>query len=45
MTLVETPYVRVDGVLQNQDGVVSVRARRVQPLEGSLVPVASHDFR
>ncbi|MEP7362097.1 MAG: OB-fold nucleic acid binding domain-containing protein, partial [Acidobacteriota bacterium] len=43
--LVETPYVRVDGVLQNQEGVVSVRARRVQALETSLARVASHDFR
>ena len=43
--LVDTPYVRVDGVLQNQEGVVAVRARRVQALEASLARVASHDFR
>ena len=42
--LVDAPYLRVDGVLQNQEGVVSVRARRVQALDIALVEVGSHDF-
>jgi len=42
--LVDAPYLRVDGVLQNQEGVVSVRARRVQPLDVTLVRIESHDF-
>jgi error-prone DNA polymerase len=43
--LVDAPYLRVDGVLQNQEGVVSVRARRVRVLDTSLARVESHDFR
>jgi error-prone DNA polymerase len=43
--LVEAPYLRIDGVLQNQEGVVSVRARGMQELEISLGRVESHDFR
>jgi error-prone DNA polymerase len=44
VALVETPYIRIDGVLQNQEGVVAVRARRVEALETSLMRVPSHDF-
>ena len=43
--LVNAPYLIVEGVLQNQDGVVSVKAERVRPLNTSLAPAASHDFR
>ena len=42
--LVDAPYLRVDGVLQNQDGVINVRARHVQSLDIALVRVGSHDF-
>jgi error-prone DNA polymerase len=44
-TLVSAPYLIVEGMLQNQDGVVSVKAERVRPLDTSFAPAASHDFR
>ncbi|MBI3471068.1 MAG: error-prone DNA polymerase [Candidatus Solibacter usitatus] len=37
------PFLLIDGVLQNQDGVVSVKARRVRPLEWGAA-ASSHDF-
>jgi error-prone DNA polymerase len=43
--LVSAPYLIVEGLLQNQDGVVSVKAERVRPIDTSLAPAASHDFR
>jgi error-prone DNA polymerase len=44
LIIVAVPYLIVDGILQRQDGVVSVRARRVQRLEGTGHAVPSHDF-
>src|SRR5690606_2523305 len=43
-TIVDEPYLLVDGVLQHQDGAVSVRAERVLPLGGIGPDVESHDF-
>ena len=43
-TLVNAPYLRIDGVLQNQQGVVSVKAHSVRALDSSLARVDSHDF-
>jgi error-prone DNA polymerase len=43
--LVSEPYLVVEGVLQNQQGVVSVKVGRVQPLEIDAASVESHDFR
>jgi error-prone DNA polymerase len=46
LVVVESPFLLVEGVLQNQDGVTSIRAERLQRLEG-LSPgasVDSHDF-
>ena len=43
LTVVRQPFLLVDGVLQHQDGVLSVRAERVQGIEGSA-SVDSHDF-
>ena len=34
----------IDGVLQSQDGVISVRAQRVEPLTSTRAALASHDF-
>ena len=34
----------VDGILQNQDGVTSVRAERVQGMPGVDVDFDAHDF-
>ena len=44
LVLVAAPLLLVEGILQSQDGVVSVRARRVRPLpvRGDAIP--SHDF-
>ena len=38
-------FLRVDGTLQNQDGVINVRASAVQILDLSDVDMRSHDFR
>jgi error-prone DNA polymerase len=42
--LVNEPFLLVDGVLQNQDGVISVKAQRVQPLVATEAATESHDF-
>jgi len=38
------PYLLVGGVLQNERGAISVRARKVEPVRAAKVAVASHDF-
>jgi error-prone DNA polymerase len=43
-TLVAEPFLLVEGILQMQDGVVSVRAGRVEPLPRLAHVVPSHDF-
>jgi error-prone DNA polymerase len=43
--IVHEPFVIVGGILQQQDGVTSVRAERVVPLSGRAPDVESHDFR
>jgi error-prone DNA polymerase len=43
-TIVHEPFVLVEGVLQHQDGVISVRAARVRPLPPLPAAVPSHDF-
>ncbi len=43
-TIVEDPYLLVDGILQNQDGAVSVKAIRVDSLGPAGPRAASHDF-
>ena len=42
--LVSQPLLLIDGVLQNQDGVIHVKARRIQPLSYAMAAGASHDF-
>ena len=37
-------FLAVEGILQNQDNVISVRAERVQPLFVSKAETSSHDF-
>jgi error-prone DNA polymerase len=46
LVVVESPFLLVDGILQNQDGVTSVRAERLQRLDGISdgASVESHDF-
>jgi hypothetical protein len=42
--IVHEPFVLVEGLLQHQDGVVSVRATRVHPLPPLPAALPSHDF-
>ncbi|MEO8259516.1 MAG: OB-fold nucleic acid binding domain-containing protein, partial [Acidobacteriota bacterium] len=44
LVIVEEPFLLVDGVLQSQDGVTSVRAEQVQGLRGVDVDFDAHDF-
>jgi error-prone DNA polymerase len=37
-------FLLIEGPLQNQDGVVHVRARRILPLEISNAEIRSHNF-
>jgi len=43
-TIVDAPYVLVEGVLQNQDGAVSVKGDRVEALGYAGPELDSHDF-
>ena len=43
-TVLDQPFLLVDGIVQNQDGVTSVKAERVQGLEGPAMAIESHDF-
>jgi error-prone DNA polymerase len=43
--IVGAPYLLVEGLLQIQEGVTSVKAERVVPLAGSGPEPQSHDFR
>jgi error-prone DNA polymerase len=44
-TVLEQPFLLVDGILQNQDGVTSVKAERLHGLGGAALNIDSHDFR
>jgi error-prone DNA polymerase len=44
LVIVEEPFLIVDGVLQNQDGVTSVRAEQVHGMKGVDVDFDAHDF-
>jgi error-prone DNA polymerase len=44
-TIVGEPYLLVEGILQIQEGVTSVKAHRVLPLIGEGPEPESHDFR
>jgi error-prone DNA polymerase len=43
MVVVRQPFLIVDGVLQHQDGVLSVRAERVETIDGGA-SIDAHDF-
>jgi error-prone DNA polymerase len=43
-TVVYHQFLLIEGILQNQDNVVSVKASRVLPLPISSAPTPSHDF-
>ncbi len=42
--ILEEPFLLVEGLLQNQEGVTSVRAERCEGIAGAPVDVESHDF-
>ncbi|MEQ1911948.1 MAG: OB-fold nucleic acid binding domain-containing protein, partial [Vicinamibacterales bacterium] len=42
--IVDEPFLLIEGVLQNQDGVTSIRAEEVQGLGGLSVDFDAHDF-
>jgi hypothetical protein len=44
MVVLEEPFVLIEGRLQNQEGVTSVRAERCEGIAGVPVDIESHDF-
>jgi error-prone DNA polymerase len=44
MLLVSQPFLVIDGILQNQEGVVSVKATSLEALAEAEAAVPSHDF-
>jgi error-prone DNA polymerase len=44
LKILEEPFLLVDGVLQNQEGVTSIKAERLHGLGGAPIDVESHDF-
>jgi error-prone DNA polymerase len=42
--VLEPRFIRVSGTVQNQDGIVHLRAEHIEALEVSAAPVSSHDF-
>ena len=43
-TLVRAPYLLIEGILQNQQGAISLKLRNVEPLPLDVAAVPSHDF-
>src|SRR5256714_338862 len=44
LPLVNFPFLLIEGALQHQDNVVSVKARRIEPLQMQVESPGSHDF-
>ncbi len=44
LTVVDHHFLLIEGTLQNQDNVVSVKAKRIQPLSFKVEAPPSHDF-
>jgi len=44
LVIVEEQFLIIDGILQNQDGVTSVRAEQVQGMRGVSIDFDAHDF-
>jgi error-prone DNA polymerase len=42
--LANHPFLLIEGALQNQDNVISVKASHVQPLQFAVAATPSHDF-
>jgi error-prone DNA polymerase len=44
MVVTRSRFLRIEGKLQNQDGVVHVRAQHIAPLDITGANIRSHDF-
>ena len=44
LSIIDEPFLLIDGLLQNQDGVTSVRAEQISGLRGVEVDFDAHDF-
>ncbi len=44
LVVVDHPFLLIEGRLQNQDNVISVKANRIRPLAFQVAPNSSHDF-
>jgi error-prone DNA polymerase len=44
LLLVSAKFVIIEGILQNQDNVISVKADRILPLDITQAQTTSHDF-
>jgi error-prone DNA polymerase len=44
LALVNHPFLLIEGILQNQDNVVSVKAKYIRPLSFKVGAAPSHDF-
>jgi error-prone DNA polymerase len=45
MIVTRTRFLLIAGPLQNQDGVIHVKAQRIAPLDITTADIRSHDFR
>jgi len=44
LTILSTPWLLIEGPLQNVDGVIHVRAKKIRPLNFAPIATESHDF-
>ena len=44
LALVDYPFLLIEGALQHLDNVISVKAKRVKPLQIKIESTGSHDF-
>jgi error-prone DNA polymerase len=44
LTVVRSKFLLVEGVLQNQDGVIHIKASRLKMLSDGAIEMRSHDF-
>ena len=44
LVVVDHPFLLIEGRLQNQDNVISVKAKRIRPLAFQVAANSSHDF-
>jgi error-prone DNA polymerase len=42
--VIHSKFLLIEGILQNQDNVISVKARRIRPLSVTAAETQSHDF-